>query len=99
MGAKLARVSVPLQLAMYRTLARLVNALPLPGRIGRSLTARRSALQRWTRGPWKEQRPPRVIWFHAASVGEALAGEPVIRRMRAALPHAGIALTWSSPSV
>src|SRR5690349_371035 len=99
MGAKLAGISVPLQPAAYRALAWLVTALPLRGRIGESLSARRSALQRWTGGPWKGQRPQRVIWFHVASVGEALAAEPVIRRIRIALPKAGIALTWSSPSV
>ena len=66
---------------------------------GDSLAARRAALQHWTAQEWGRPRPSRMIWFHAASVGEALTAEPVIRRMRTALPGAGFALTWSSPSV
>jgi 3-deoxy-D-manno-octulosonic-acid transferase len=88
-----------LQLATYRLVAGLIRALPLPGKAGASLAGRREAVERWI--AWGRQAPSRSprIWLHAASVGEALAAEPVIRRLRSALPDAAAVLTYSSPSL
>jgi 3-deoxy-D-manno-octulosonic-acid transferase len=64
------------------------------------LAGRRGAPQRWR--AWVdggEGGSGPLVWLHAASVGEALAAEPVARRLRAALPGLRVALTHTSPSV
>ena len=40
----------------------------------------------------------RVVWFHAASLGEFEQGRPVIEALRAARPDLKILLTFFSPS-
>src|SRR5262245_34928294 len=78
-----------LKLAAYRLVARLATALPVAG-----APARRRAAARWAR--WSGGR---TMWFHAASVGEALAVEPLMRRLRRARPDLSPVLTFTSASV
>lgn len=40
----------------------------------------------------------RVVWFHAASLGEFEEGRPVIEKIRAQYPHYKILVTFFSPS-
>jgi 3-deoxy-D-manno-octulosonic-acid transferase len=40
----------------------------------------------------------RVVWFHAASLGEFEEGRPVIEKIRALYPHYKILVTFFSPS-
>lgn len=40
----------------------------------------------------------KVVWFHAASLGEFEEGRPVIEKIRAEYPHYKILLTFFSPS-
>lgn len=40
----------------------------------------------------------RVVWFHAASLGEFEEGRPVIEKIRAQYPHFKILVTFFSPS-
>src|SRR5688572_2902998 len=88
-------VSHPSSLVAYRAVAGLLNALPVGPRTFReSLAGRRHATARWA-----EWSGGRTIWFHAASVGEALSAEPIMRRMRVALPDFPLILTHTSPSV
>lgn len=46
--------------------------------------------------PGPKPRGPRV-WFHAASVGEVNGSLGVVRRLRAACPHAGLFLSVGTP--
>jgi 3-deoxy-D-manno-octulosonic-acid transferase len=39
-----------------------------------------------------------VIWIHAVSVGEVIASDPLIRRLRTAYPGSGILVTTSTPT-
>lgn len=85
----------------YRATAWVLHRLPLRrGRLAMSLAGRRGASERWRAwadGAGGGSGP--LVWLHAASVGEALAAEPVARRLRAALPGLRVALTHTSPSV
>jgi 3-deoxy-D-manno-octulosonic-acid transferase len=84
---------MPAKLAAYRLVARAAHVLPLPAVAGRA-----AAGDRWVR--WAAGRPGApLVWFHAASVGEALTAEPVMRRLRAARPGLAIVLTHTSPSL
>ncbi len=83
----------------YRLAARLAHrASPAGRRWGASLAGRRDAHRRWV--AWGAGPPDApMLWVHAASVGEALAAEPVVRRLRTAVPTLRVALTHTSPSV
>jgi 3-deoxy-D-manno-octulosonic-acid transferase len=85
-------------IAGYRAASRVLQALPLSGKLGESLAGRRDGVARWRA---LRDRPARekVVWLHAASVGEALAAQPVIERLRSALPAVEIIFTYSSPSL
>jgi 3-deoxy-D-manno-octulosonic-acid transferase len=84
----------------YRIVAWAVNRLPLPaGKLAAILAGRRAAAERWRSWAERDRREGRLVWLHAASVGEALAAQPVVRRLRAALPGLQVVLTHTSPSV
>ena len=58
------------------------------------MAGRRGAADRWV--GWAATP---TIWFHAASVGEALTAEPVMRRLHVARPEFPLVLTHTSPSL
>lgn len=85
---------------MYRVAARLAHRLPMPpGRLAASLSGRRRAAAGWIR--WAPHRPAGtpLLWFHGASVGEALAAHPVVTCLRETYPALVAVLTHSSPAV
>lgn len=88
----------PAALAPYRLLARLGHGLPLGGTAGESLAARRDAAARWC--AWAATRPPsrHLVLVHGASVGELLTAQPIVRRLRRAVPALQVAQTFTSPS-
>lgn len=82
-------------------MSRIVHGLPWHrGALGRSLAGRRQAAARWAAWARTARRGAGgpLVWSHAASVGEALAVEPIIRRLRRALPDSLQVLTYSSAS-
>jgi 3-deoxy-D-manno-octulosonic-acid transferase len=84
----------------YRLVARLLHRLPLAlGSFAASLAGQRGAAARWCAWAARERGDGRLVWLHAASVGEALAAEPVVQRLCAALPALTVILTHTSPSV
>jgi 3-deoxy-D-manno-octulosonic-acid transferase len=88
----------------YRTTLRLGAALaPALGlfnpRIRAGIRARRDAGERlldWAR--WSRDRDRALVWFHAASVGEGLQAESVLRHLRRLRPDCQIIYTHFSPS-
>src|SRR5262245_48322581 len=87
------------QWGLYRLAARVGAKLPFPRRVADSLDGRRQATEFWTARRKTHPAGDPVVWFHAASVGEARLVEPVVRRLRASLPQVEALLTYSSPSV
>ena len=61
-----------------------------------TLPARRAALDRWRARAGAGARG--AVWTHAASVGEALAAAPIVRRLRVARPQVPLVLTHTSPA-
>ena len=88
-----------MHLRLYRLASRLTHRLPLGrGKLAHSVRGRQSAVGRWL--AWAgEQRPDGpLVWVHAASVGEALAVQPVVERLRRARPDVRLVRSYSSPS-
>jgi 3-deoxy-D-manno-octulosonic-acid transferase len=84
----------------YRLAAWLTNRLPLKsGKLAHSVSGRGGAVTRWLHWASTQRTDAPLVWVHAASVGEGLAAEPVIRRLRVAIPDVQIIHTHSSPSV
>ena len=70
---------------------------PLAGaKTARSMRARIAALEPWL--AWNERLDGPVVWIHAASVGEMLTAQPVLRRVKVSRPDAACVLTFTSPS-
>jgi 3-deoxy-D-manno-octulosonic-acid transferase len=83
----------------YRFATKLASRLPLGhGKLAQSVAGRRDAVERWENWASIERTDGPLVWVHAASVGEGLAAEPVIRRLRAAIPDIQIVHSFSSPS-
>ena len=88
----------------YRAALRLGAAMaPSLGvfspKVSRAIAARRSAGQRlldWARSNRDHSRP--LVWFHAASVGEGLQAESVLRHLRRLRPDSQVIYTHFSPS-
>ena len=88
----------------YRTALRLGTALVpslgfLSPRLRAATTARRDAGERlldWARSSRDDSRP--LVWFHAASVGEGLQADSVIRHLRRLRPDCQLVYTHFSPS-
>lgn len=86
---------------MHRTLYRAATALarhaPLPPMARASMVGRRGAVGRWEE--WAAGGEcSTTVWFHGASVGECLALEPVMARLRAHHRELPTVLTYVSPS-
>ncbi|HEX5962906.1 MAG TPA: glycosyltransferase N-terminal domain-containing protein [Gemmatimonadales bacterium] len=89
---------------VYRAALRLGTALvpflgTLSPKLRRSALARRDAGERlleWSRSSREVTRP--LVWFHAASVGEGLQADIVLRHLRRLRPDCQIAYTHFSPS-
>jgi 3-deoxy-D-manno-octulosonic-acid transferase len=88
----------------YRTALRLGIALVpsigvLSPRLRAATRARRDAGERlldWARSSRDDARP--LVWFHAASVGEGLQADSVIRHLRRLRPDCQVVYTHFSPS-
>ena len=88
----------------YRTALELGVALApaigvLSHRWRKGLQARKDAGERlsaWARSHRDESRP--LVWFHAASLGEGLQAEAVLRQLRRRCPECQIVYTHFSPS-
>lgn len=88
----------------YRATIRLGAAIaPSLGvfspRLRRAIAARRDAGERlldWARSNRDDARP--LVWFHAASVGEGLQAESVLRHLRRLRPDCQVIYTHFSPS-
>jgi 3-deoxy-D-manno-octulosonic-acid transferase len=88
----------------YRAALRLGTALvpylgTLSPKLRRSTLARRDAGERlleWSRSSRDDTRP--LVWFHAASVGEGLQADIVLRHLRRLRPDCQIVYTHFSPS-
>lgn len=52
----------------------------------------------WKRMAAVERGKGRLVWFHAASLGEFEQGRPVIERLKEIEPHTKVLLTFFSPS-
>ena len=85
---------------MLRLGTGLVPAMGLLSpRLRRNVAARRDAGERlleWARSTRDPQRP--LVWFHAASVGEGLQAETVLRHLRRLRPECQTVYTHFSPS-
>jgi 3-deoxy-D-manno-octulosonic-acid transferase len=70
-----------------------------PGKLAESVKGRRGAADRWA--TWARATRPEnaLVWFHAASVGEAQTAAPVIARLRRARPDLTPIITASSPTL
>ena len=85
---------------LYSIVSHVVQRAPwLPGKIGASVAGRRGAAQRWQQWAEQHRRDGPLLWVHAASVGEALMMEPVIRRVRASIGTMQVVVSHSSPSL
>lgn len=88
----------------YRAALRLGTALVpslglLSPRLHAVTRARRDAGERlldWARASRDDSRP--LVWFHAASVGESLQADAVMRRLRRLRPDCQLVYTHFSPS-
>lgn len=84
----------------YRIAARVIHRLPFPGGTLRaSLAGRAGAAARWRAWADGGRAGGPLLWAHAPSVGEALALEPVLARLRARIPGLQVVMTHTSPSV
>ncbi len=88
-----------MHLQAYRLIARVVHRLPLgAGRLSQSIAGRRDAVGQWIRWAAERRSDGQLVWIHASSVGEALVAQPVVVRLRAALPALQVIHTYSSPA-
>jgi 3-deoxy-D-manno-octulosonic-acid transferase len=80
--------------------ARLGAALApdAPGKLARSLRARRDLLPRLQALAAQRDRSRPLAWLHAPSVGEGLQARPVLEALRRSHPGWQLAYTWFSPS-
>lgn len=70
-----------------------------PGKLARTLRARRGLLARIRTEAAPVRDPARpLIWLHAPSVGEGLQARPVLDALRRAHPDWQFAYSWFSPS-
>jgi len=88
-----------MHLRLYRLASRLAHRLPLGrGKLAHSVRGRQSAGERWLAWASERRLDGPLVWVHAASVGEALAVQPVVERLRRARPDARLVRSYSSPS-
>jgi 3-deoxy-D-manno-octulosonic-acid transferase len=78
----------------------VLHRLPYPrGTLAASLAGRREAAARWCGWAADARGDGPLIWAHAASVGESLALQPVVARLRAGSGPLRTVLSHTSPSV
>lgn len=82
---------------LYHAATTLARHAPLPSRARASVAGRRNAAARWEEWTTRTARST-TVWFHGASVGECLALEPVMSRLRAHHRELRTILTYVSPS-
>ncbi len=83
----------------YRLTTRLALRLPLPrGKLADSLRGRHHATERWLQWASTQRTNGPLVWVHGASVGEGLTAQPVVARVRSAVPGLQTVHTFSSPS-
>jgi len=88
-----------MHLRLYRLASRLARRLPLGrGKLAHSVRGRQSAGERWLTWGGERRLDGPLVWVHAASVGEALAVQPVVERLRRARPDVRLVRSYSSPS-
>ena len=88
-----------MHLRLYRLASRLTHRLPLGrGKLAHSVRGRQSAVRRWLAWAGEHRLDGPLVWVHAASVGEALAVQPVVERLRRARPDVRLVRSYSSPS-
>ena len=92
-------MSPSFQLALYRAAARLARYAPLPAKAAASLAGRRAATEQWQAWSRAKRESGRRVWVHAASVGEAVTAEPVVRRLLVAEPGLTPIYTHASPTI
>lgn len=84
----------------YRVAARVIHRLPFPGgTLAASLAGRVDAAARWRGWAASARGTGPLLWAHAPSVGEVLALEPVITRLRARVRGLQVVVSHTSPSV
>ena len=69
------------------------------GKVGKAFSSRRGLRGRYD--AWASahrDRSRRLVWFHAASVGEGMMALPVLQRLQRAMPDVQTAFTFFSPS-
>ncbi len=83
----------------YRLATRLALRLPLPrGKLADSLRGRYRATERWLQWASTQRTNGPLLWVHGASVGEGLTAQPVVARVKSAVPGLQTIHTFSSPS-
>src|SRR5690348_5693187 len=89
--------SVSMHLSLYQVATAVAARTLRSGRLGASLAGRRGAARRWQAWAAGHRRPGPLAVVHAASVGEALAADPIASRLAAS----GIQVirSFSSPSL
>src|SRR5437660_1548926 len=70
-----------------------------PAKAAASLAGRRAATEQWQAWSRAKRKSGRLVWVHAASVGEAVTAEPVVRRLLVAEPGLTPIYTHSSPTI
>ena len=83
----------------YHLTTRLALKLPLPrGKLADSLRGRSRATERWLQWASTQRTNAPLLWVHGASVGEGLTAQPVVARVKSAIPGLQTVHTFSSPS-
>lgn len=84
---------------VYRLASRAAEWVPITsGPFAAARRGRRESPARWA--AWAAAHRPTgpIIWVHAASVGEALVAEPVVRRLMHRVPRLTVVHSFTSPS-
>lgn len=82
---------------LYRAATTLARHAPLPHTARASMIGRAGAAGRWETWAGRAGRST-TVWFHGASVGECLALDPVMARLRVHHREIQSVLTYVSPS-
>lgn len=83
----------------YRLTTHLALRLPLPrGKLADSVRGRQRATERWLQWASTQRTNGPLLWVHGASVGEGLTAQPVVARVKSAVPGLQTVHTFSSPS-
>lgn len=80
-----------------------IRSYNLAIRLAAPFNEKAALLSKGRKESWKkiqeiQRKPGRLVWFHAASLGEFEQGRPVMEALKAAAPDTRILLTFFSPS-